>query len=187
MVFDKLSLSDYAVAAAYTTIQMSGGPVMLDDFFYGRKDAADASECGDLNNYPTSDTYVQSLSQKGFSADEIAALASVEAMDSVQKESRWSPFPKMDNYYYQQLLMENSRDLPLAGELLGNSEVKESVEKFAEDKAAYHQTFKGAFVKLCELGTDSMDLIDIEEFGKDEPHYKIQYPGALPGYERQQV
>ena len=38
--FDKLSMADYTVAAAMTTIQWADGPVMLDEFAYGRKDAS---------------------------------------------------------------------------------------------------------------------------------------------------
>ena len=39
LVFDKVSYADYSVAAAFTTIQEAGGPVMLEDFAYGRTDA----------------------------------------------------------------------------------------------------------------------------------------------------
>ena len=35
-IFDKLSLSDFTVAAAYTTIQEAGGPILMHDFQYGR-------------------------------------------------------------------------------------------------------------------------------------------------------
>ena len=44
--FDKLSMGDYAVAAAYTVIQEANGPVMLDEFAWGRKDAESVSDCG---------------------------------------------------------------------------------------------------------------------------------------------
>ena len=66
MIFDKLSYADYAVAAAFTTIQAAGGPVMLDDYFYGRKDAASVSECKPLSNIPTPNNYVDCLKGKGF-------------------------------------------------------------------------------------------------------------------------
>ena len=44
--FDKLSQADYAVAAAYSMIQEAGGPVMLDEFAWGRKDAQSEADCG---------------------------------------------------------------------------------------------------------------------------------------------
>lgn len=76
--FDKLSMADYAVAAAFTTIQWAEGPVMLDEFAYGRKDATSAGECG--SNTPIAQgSYVANLQAKGFSDEEIVALASVEA------------------------------------------------------------------------------------------------------------
>lgn len=66
MVFDKLSYGDYAVGAAMTTIQWAEGPVMLDDYFYGRKDAASADECNALTNLPTENNYADCLKEKGF-------------------------------------------------------------------------------------------------------------------------
>ena len=50
--FDKLSQADYAVAAAYSMIQEAGGPVMLDEFAWGRKDAQSVSECGNHHELP---------------------------------------------------------------------------------------------------------------------------------------
>ena len=60
-VFDKLSHADFAVAAAYTTITWAGGPVMLDEFYYGRKDAASVAECGKLESVPIASNYVTNL------------------------------------------------------------------------------------------------------------------------------
>tara|TARA_B110000503_G_C6859343_1_gene294133 strand:+ start:296 stop:451 length:156 start_codon:yes stop_codon:yes gene_type:complete len=40
---DKISYADFSVAAAFTTITWAGGPVMLDEFTYGRSDATSAS------------------------------------------------------------------------------------------------------------------------------------------------
>ena len=77
--FDKVSNADLAVAAAMTTIQFAEGPVMLDEFAYGRKDAGSASECGNFENYPKEGNYVSVLESKGFSKEEAVALASIEA------------------------------------------------------------------------------------------------------------
>lgn len=121
-MFDKLSYSDYSVAAAYTTIQQAGGPVMLDDFFYGRKDAASVSECHPLNNIPTADNYVDNLKSKGFSDEQIVALSSVEAFGVVQEPTHASNsiYPRFSNYYYKKLLTSSDSDnLPHARALLG--------------------------------------------------------------------
>jgi hypothetical protein len=51
----------------------------------------------------------------------------------------------------------------------------ESVSKFAEDKKAYHETFKTAFVKLCELGHNVEKLDDMENFLHDDPRSKLRF------------
>lgn len=91
------------MAAAYTTIQWADGPVMLDEFMYGRRDAQSADECGKLESVPTSSTYVSNLQAKGFSDEEIVALASVEAFGVLRdpNQARWSSHPKFDTYYYK--------------------------------------------------------------------------------------
>ena len=178
MVFDKLSVGDYTVAAAFTTIQAAGGPVMLDDFFYGRKDAASAGDCNPLSNIPTANNYVDCLKEKGFTDEQIVALTSVEAFGIVQDpvHTSGSIFPRFTNYYYKNLLSSSDSDkLPHARALLGSDDLRTIVEKYAEDQEEFHKVFKGAFVQLCELGTGD-ELVDVEEFVKDHPDFKNAYP-----------
>ena len=102
--FDKLSYSDYAVAAAFTTITAAQGPVMLDQFFYGRKDALLESECGPVPlTLPKGGDFVSHLQSLNFSEEEIVALASIDAFGVIEdpEHSRWSNFAKLDNYYYK--------------------------------------------------------------------------------------
>jgi hypothetical protein len=180
MAFDKLSYADYAVAAAFTTIQAAQGPVMLDQYFYGRKDAVSESECGPASVIlPQGGDFVSNLQAMDFSEEEIVALASIEAFGLIvdPEHSRWSDFGKLDNYYYKQLLSQTtSQELPHKQALIGNQSLQEHIEKFAQDKKAYHKTFKQAFVKLSELGSNPEELIDIEEFIKDDPRFKLNYP-----------
>lgn len=175
--FDKLSFADYAVAAAFTTIQEAGGPVMLDDFSFGRKDAATASECGSIKNVPSEKNYVSHLTTLGFSEKEIVALASIESFGIHRdpKQSRWSSHPKFETYFYKQLLT-SSDPLPLKEALLGSPSLKETVEHFAENKADYDKSFKEAFVKLCDLGHSSDRLVDVEMFLHDDPSFKLRFP-----------
>ena len=135
-MFDKLSYSDYTVAAAYTTIQQAGGPVMLDDFFYGRRDAASVSDCNPLSNIPTADNFVDNLKLKGFTDEQIVALSSVEAFGVVEDPTHAanSIFPKFSNYYFKKLLTSSDSDnLPHARALLGSEDMRTIVEKYAED------------------------------------------------------
>jgi catalase (peroxidase I) len=175
--FDKLSLADYAVAAAFTTIQEAGGPVMLDDFVFGRKDAKNAGECGSVKNVPSESNYVSHLTNLGFSEKEIVALASVESFGIHRdpKQSRWSSHPKFETYFYKQLLT-SADHMPHKEALLGTASLKETVEQFAENKAEYDKSFKAAFVKLCDLGHSSTSLIDVEHFLHDDPSFKLRFP-----------
>jgi hypothetical protein len=137
MVFDKLSYGDYSVAAAYTTIQAAGGPVMLDDFFYGRTDATSVGDCNPLSNIPTANNYVDCLKEKGFTDEQIVALTSVEAFGVVQDPVHvsGSVFPRFTNYYYKTLLTSSDSDkLPHARALLGSDDLRAIVEKYAGDE-----------------------------------------------------
>ena len=99
--FDKLSMADYAVAAAYTTIQWADGPRILDMYAYNRKDAKSLDQ---VNFTPvTEENYISNLKGKGFSDEEIVALASVEAFNVLRdpEQARWSSHPKFDTYYYK--------------------------------------------------------------------------------------
>ena len=57
---------------------------MLDDFYYGRKDAESAADCGDPTMVtPGSASYADTMRNKGFSDAEIVALAYCEAFGVV--------------------------------------------------------------------------------------------------------
>ena len=126
---------------------------------------------------PNASNYVDNLKAKGFSDAEIVALASVEAFGVVQdaEHARWSSFPKLDNYYYKQL-MAGDDSMPLKTALNSSPELVAVVDQFAQDKAEYHKTFKVAYVKLCNLGTDESSLIDIEELLYEDPRNKLRFP-----------
>ena len=98
-IFDHMGHADYAVGAAYTTIQLAGGPTILHDFFYGRKDAQSASDCNPISNMPNESNYADNMMQKGFTPDQVVALAYCEAFGVVQDPAhvRASLFPKFDN------------------------------------------------------------------------------------------
>ena len=44
---------------------------------------------------------------------------------------------------------------------MNNNSAKEHVQKFAENREEFDATFKSAFVKLSELGSDSQSLTDV--------------------------
>ena len=109
---------------------------MLEDFFYGRKDAASVSECNPLSNIPTPNDFAENLKQKGFTDEQIVALSSVEAFGIVEEplQTGGSIFPKFSNYYFKKLLTSSDSDnLPHARALLGSEDYRTIVEKYAQD------------------------------------------------------
>jgi hypothetical protein len=149
---------------------------MLDEFYYGRKDAASAQECGSTKEVSQS-SYVANLQAKGFTEEEIVALASVEGFNVTRdpEQARWSSFPKFDNFYYKQVLT-NAQGVPLSQALNSSPALMQHVQKFAEDNAAYHASFKKSFVKLCDLGSNPEKLVYVEEFLMDDPRGKLRFP-----------
>ena len=144
---------------------------MLDEFTYGRTDASNVAECGS-SDLPSEGNYTSYLSSHGFSDEEIVALANVEAFGVVRDPSHAdkSTFPRFDNYYYKALLT-SGHNLPHQQSLTSGS-FREHVENFAEDREAFNETFKHAFVKLCSLGNNDQKT-DIDFFLEDDPRYKI--------------
>lgn len=107
IVLDKLSISDYFAQAAFFVVKEAEGPNILDEITYGRQDVKSEAEAGDVSKIPViGSTYVSNLKAKGFDESEIVALASIEAFGCIwdPKKRDTSNFPKLDNYYYKQLL-----------------------------------------------------------------------------------
>ena len=77
-------MADFSVAAAMTTITFANGPIILDNFAYGRKDAVSVEECGGSFETPSEGNYVSKFESLGFSSEEIVALASIEAFGKFQ-------------------------------------------------------------------------------------------------------
>jgi hypothetical protein len=138
IVLDKLSVSDYLAAAAMFMVKEAEGPDLMRQYKYGRQDVKNANEVGDVNQIPNASNYRQNLEAKGFSVDEIAALASLESFGVIAdpKKRDVSIYPKLDNYIYQLLssAQPTSQDLsafPLRETLTGDGQLKEQVDKFA--------------------------------------------------------
>ncbi len=154
IVVDQLSMSDYFAAQAFFVVREAEGPNILSDISYGRKDATSESEAGDVKQIPTiGSNYVSNLKAKGFDNNEIVALAAVEAFGVVwdPKKRDTSKYPKLDNFFYKQLLSSGS-DVVLQRELTSDADLKAIVEKYAQDQKAFHDSFGQAFIKLTNLG-----------------------------------
>ena len=175
IVLDKLSFADYFTSAAFFVVRESEGPNILDELAYGRQDAKSEAEAGDASKIPAvGQSYVSNLKAKGFDGQEIVALASIEAFGTVcdPKRRDTSKYPKLDNFYYKQLLTSGS-DVVLQRELTSDAELKAVVEKFAQDQKAYHEAFGQAFIKLTNLGHDEETLTNVENLLEDHPYKKF--------------
>lgn len=162
-------MTDYILDAALLVIKEAEGPNLLDDFAYGRKEIENESQAGRMESIPTSANYVSNLQAKGFTADEIVALASIEVFGQLwdPKVADQTVYPKLDNFYYKQLL--TGSDVHLQQQLTGNAETKVIVEKFAQDKKAFHESFKTGFLKLANLGHEQEELVNVENLLVDHP------------------
>lgn len=175
IVVDQLSVSDYITSAAFFVVREADGPNILADISYGRKDAKTESDAGDVKQIPiVGSSWVSNLRAKGFENNEIVALASVEAFGVVwdPKKLDTSKYPKLDNFYYKQLLTGSS-NVVLQRELTADADLKAIVEKYAQDQKAFHDSFGAAFVKLSNLGQSEDELTNVENLLEAHPYKKF--------------
>ena len=175
IVVDQLSVSDYITSAAYFVVREAEGPNILSDITYGRVDAKSEAEAGDVKQIPVvGGTWVSNLKAKGFDNAEIVALASVEAFGVVwdPKKHDTSKYPKLDNYYFKQLLTGGST-VVLQRELTSDADLKAIVEKYAQDQKAFHDSFGQAFIKLSNLGQSEEELTNVENLLEIHPYKKF--------------
>lgn len=175
IVVDQLSVSDYITSAAYFVVREAEGPNILADITYGRNDAKTEAEAGDVKQIPViGSSWVSNLKAKGFENNEIVALASTEAFGIVwdPKKRDTSKYPKLDNFYYKQL-MNGSSNVILQRELTGDADLKTIVEKYAQDQKAFHDSFGSAFVKLSNLGQAEEELTNVENLLEAHPFKKF--------------
>ena len=175
IVVDQLSVSDYITSAAYFVVREAEGPNILADITYGRNDAKTEAEAGDVKQIPViGSSWVSNLKAKGFENNEIVALASVEAFGIVwdPKKRDTSKYPKLDNFYYKQL-MNGSSNVILQRELTGDADLKAIVEKYAQDQKAFHDSFGSAFIKLSNLGQTEEELTNVENLLEAHPFKKF--------------
>jgi catalase (peroxidase I) len=174
IVVDQLSISDYITSAAYFVVREAEGPNILSDITYGRVDAKNETEAGDVKQIPVvGSSWVSNLKAKGFENGEIVALASVEAFGVVwdPKKLDTSKYPKLDNYYYKQLL--TGSNVLLQKELTSDADLKTIVEKYAQDQKAFHESFGSAFIKLSNLGQAEEELTNVENLLEVHPYKKF--------------
>ena len=83
---------------------------------------------------PNKTNFKANLTAKGFNDSEIVAIASIPSYGILRDpmKSDMSIYPKLDSYYYKQILAGASGDkLALKEVIVGDASLKEIAEKFA--------------------------------------------------------
>lgn len=103
-MLDNLSDADYFAATAVLVLKEAQGPNVLNEFAYGRKDISSSDKAiGDVSNIPNASNYRSNLQAKGFTDEEIVALASLEALGHLHDPElgKTTYFDKLDNRFFQ--------------------------------------------------------------------------------------
>eukprot|EP00347_Sterkiella_histriomuscorum_P007029 403350518 len=171
IVLDNLSDADYLAAAGVMILKEAHGPNILNDFTYGRKEISHSNELGSVDNIPTAKNYRSNLQAKGFTDDEIVALASLEAIGHIHDPElgKTTYYEKLDNSFYQQINLGKAQNVAVASTLTGDAELKAIVDKYAQDRKAFNQNLGTAFLKMIDLGHSSEELIHIETLMEHHP------------------
>lgn len=173
-MLDLMSDSDYLAAAGVLVLKEASGINVIDDFAYGREDVTSKTQ-GRVENIPTHANFKQNLQAKGFTNEEIVALASIEALEAINAPTlgQTSFFETLDNSLYK-LVGSNSVPASLQGlsHALSDAELKPIVDQFAQDKKAFSEHLGQGFLKLTNLGHE--ELQNIENYIPHHPFYKYQ-------------
>lgn len=174
-----LSISDLIQLGGYTAIEYCGGPSMI--FRMGRQDVeteGDASKALAISGGKHENAVqVAKFAMMGLDAEEYVALMGNYTLgfasdENKTKKGRWTMNPFVfDNTYFKEVLVGgDSRYLKTEADLklLNNPELKEWVEKYAEDQNLFFENYAKVHVKVSERGQeehllsefDSSDIVD---------------------------
>ena len=117
------------------------------------------------------------MTAKGFTDEEIVALASIESMGTFHdnEHTKTSPFERLDNFLFKSIISgkNNIASLPIANTLNNDQQLRDHVQKYADDKKAYHKALGEAMVKLINLGQEEAELVHVENLMEDNVLSKL--------------
>mgnify|MGYP000389159692 CR=1 FL=1 len=158
-----LSFSDLLQLGGYTAVEYCGGPSMI--FRMGRKDVETEGEASNAltitDAHHENSVMVSKFDMMGLEPEEYVAIMGSYTMgfasdDNKGKKGRWTMNPYVfDNSYFKEVLVgHDSRYLKTEGDLrlLHDSDLKEWVEKYAEDQELFFENYAKAHVKISERG-----------------------------------
>lgn len=169
-----LSISDLIQLGGYTAVEYCGGPSMI--FRMGRKDVETEGEASDALTIPAAShenaVMVSKFDSMGLDAAEYVAIMGSYTLgfaseDNKGKKGRWTMNPYVfDNSYFKEVLVgHDSRYLKTEADLklLHNSELKDWVEKYAEDQDLFFENYAKAHVKISERGQEENLMSEFDE------------------------
>eukprot|EP00350_Pseudokeronopsis_sp_OXSARD2_P005418 CAMPEP_0170550538 /NCGR_PEP_ID=MMETSP0211-20121228/8603_1 /TAXON_ID=311385 /ORGANISM="Pseudokeronopsis sp., Strain OXSARD2" /LENGTH=115 /DNA_ID=CAMNT_0010857155 /DNA_START=319 /DNA_END=663 /DNA_ORIENTATION=+ len=112
-----------------------------------------------MKNLPNEGNFKANLEGKGFTDGEIVAIASLESFGILNnpEKAAYTKYPKLDNYYYKQVLSATSDKHPkYSDQLLADPSLKEFTEKFAESEKAFKGELGSALRKMSVLGHEEL-------------------------------
>jgi L-ascorbate peroxidase len=171
-----LSISDLIQLGGYTAVEYCGGPSMI--FKMGRQDIETEGEASKAlavtaGNHENA-VQVSKFDMMGLEPEEYVAIMGSYSLgfasdDNKGKKGRWTMNPFVfDNSYFKEVLVgSDSRYLKTEADLklLNNGELKEWVEKYAEDQNLFFENYAKAHVKISERGQEEHLL---SEFDNDD-------------------
>ena len=144
-------------------------------FKMGRKDVETEGEASDalaLTGSHENAVMVQKFDTMGLLPEEYVAIMGSYTLgfasdENKGKTGRWTMNPYVfDNSYFQEVLVgHSSKYLKTEGDLklLHNPELKEWVEKYAEDQDLFFENYASAHVKISERGQEENLLSEFDE------------------------
>lgn len=155
----------------------ASGVKTFEDFAYGRKETT-VQDAGSVANIPSPSNYKSNLQAKGFSNEEIVALASIDALQALHAPTlgQTTYFEKLDTSFYK-LVGSNSAPgslQALAQTLSSDVELKTIVDQYAQDKVVFQKHLGESFIKLINLGHEAEELTNIENLIQTTPFYKYK-------------
>ena len=171
-----LSFSDLLQLGGYTAVEYCGGPSMI--FRMGRKDVETEGEASNAlavtDAHHENSVMVSKFDMMGLEPEEYVAIMGSYTLgfasdDNKGKKGRWTMNPYVfDNSYFKEVLVgHDSRYLKTEGDLrlLHDADLKEWVEKYAEDQELFFENYAKAHVKISERGQTEHLL---SEFNDDD-------------------
>lgn len=168
-------MADIIQLGGYVAVEYCGGPSMI--FKMGREDVETEGEASNAlaitpDIHHENAIMVQKFDMMGLEPAEYVAIMGSYTLgfardDNKNKMGRWSmnPYVFDNSYFHEVLLGSNSIYLKTEADLrlLGDPDLKEWVEAYAQDQNLFFENYARAHVKLSERGQEDKLMCEFDE------------------------